>query len=156
MSNYILFNTPLTSISSTAKEQLGAIRWEKGKCYKYIRFEKGSAADGVAYEIAYYDSTAGYENHLVTSDLDESDYIGAGVLQAALTDGDYGWIQIKGQATTSLNMSAGSAGDPLTPVGAADGTLDTAQGETETGSHICAVLLTTTTGAQIIICDFPF
>ena len=72
----------------------------------------------------------------VTSDLSASDEIGAGVLQAIMSDNDYGWIQIRGIATLSIALTAGADGDPLTPTGAADGTLDVSAAVTD---NVCAI-----------------
>lgn len=123
-----------------------------GKVYKYVQYKEGAAAvDGVAGEVAYYYTLDGYKNNQVTSDLSDSIEIGAGVLQAVMSDGEYGWVQIKGPATLTIALSAGTDGDPLTPTGAADGTLDLTTAVTD---HICAYA--GDISDQEIICDFPF
>jgi len=144
----------LTERSTTQKDTLGDLRWEGNKCYKYIIYEAGTAAvAGVANEVCYYFEDSGHTDNKVTSDVSDcTGEIGAGVLQAALADGEYGWIQIKGNATLALALTAGADGDSLTGTGAGDGTLDLATAvETD---HVCAVA--EDASAKLIICDFPF
>ena len=67
-----------------------------------------------------------------------------------MADNTFGWIQIKGIATLTIALTAGADGDPLTPTGSADGTLDVSSGVTDA---VCA-----TAGdisGKIILCDFP-
>ena len=87
----------------------------------------------------------------MSSDLSDSVEIGAGVLQAALSEDEYGWIQIKGAATLTIALTAGSDGDPLTPTGSADGTLDVSAAVTD---NVCAIA--GDISDKEIICDFPF
>lgn len=123
-----------------------------GKIYKFVQYKEGTAAvDGVAGEVAYYYTLDGYKNFQVTSDLSDSVEVGAGVLQAAVSEDEYCWVQIKGPATLTIALTAGADGDPLTPTGAADGTLDVSAAVTD---NVCAI------AGDIsdleIICDFPF
>ena len=123
-----------------------------GKVYKFIQYsEEAAAVDGVAGEVAYYVADTGYPASEVTSDLSASSEIGAGVLQATMSEGEYGWIQIKGLATLSIALTAGADGDPLTPTGAADGTLDVSGAVTD---NVCAIA--NDASANEIICDFPW
>lgn len=123
-----------------------------GKVYKFVQYsEEAAAVDGVAGEVAYYVADTGYGASDVTSDLSASSEIGAGVLQANVSDNEYCWIQIKGPATLSIALTAGADGDPLTPTGAGDGTLDVTTAVTD---HICAIAVDAS--ANEIICDFPF
>lgn len=122
------------------------------KVYKFVQYsEEAAAVDGVAGEVAYYVADTGYGASQVTSDLSASSENGAGVLQAAMSDGEYGWIQIKGAATLTINLTAGADGDPLTPTGSADGTLDVSAAVTD---HVCAIAVDAS--ADEIICDFPW
>lgn len=146
------FQSGLTEVTTAAKDELGDLRWEGNKCYKYIRYYEGAAAtDGVAGEVAYYYTLDGYKNNYVSSDLSDSVEIGAGVLQAVMSDAEYGWIQIKGAATLTIALTAGVDGDPLTPTGSADGTLDVSAAVTD---HVCAYA--GDISDKEIICDFPF
>lgn len=145
----------LAAIDSSALFELGSIgQTSDGKLYKYIKYEAASAAiAGVAGEVAYYatvaigDATA----TIATSDLSDSLAVGAGVLQAALTDGSFGWVQVSGLATLSIALTAGADGDALTPTGATDGTLDV-NIATAANTDICARAFDAS--ANIIICDF--
>ncbi len=123
-----------------------------GKVYKFIRYYEGTAAtDGVAGEVAYYYTLDGYKNHYVTSDLSDSVEVGAGVLVVAMSDAEYGWVQIKGAATLSIALTAGTDGDPLTPTGSTDGALDVSAAVTD---NVCAIA--GDHSAKEIICDFPW
>ena len=150
----------LDVIDTTKQFKLGTLAGDIGtdgpqKKYKYIQYEAATAAvAGVAGEVAYYatvavgDATA----TIVTSDLSDSDAVGAGVLQASLTDGTYGWIQVSGPATLTIALDGTpSDGDPLTPTGAADGTLDV-NIATAANTDVCARSIDTT--AKIIMCCF--
>lgn len=123
-----------------------------GKVYKYLEYKEGTAAvDGVTGEVAYYYTLDGYKNHQCSSDLSDSIELGAGVLGANLSDGEFGWVQIKGPATLTIALTAGADGDPLTPTGATDGTLDVTTAVTD---HICAYA--GDISDKEILCDFPF
>ena len=133
--------------------QLGVVTDSNGtKIYKYLKYDDGTAAvDGVAGEVAYYYTLDGYKNHVCSSDLSDSVEIGAGVIQANIATETYGWFQIKGAATLSIALTAGADGDPLTPTGAADGTLDVSSAATD---NVCAIA--GDISDKEIICDFPF
>jgi len=149
-----VFATPLDAVSTTDKEGVGCLRFEGNKVYKYIQYIEGTAAvDGVAGEVAYYYGNDGPVDFQVSSDLSDcTGELGAGVLQANMSDQEYGWIQIKGVATLSIALTAGADGDSLTPTGAGDGTLDlSVAAETD---HVCAQSVDSS--AQIILCDFPW
>lgn len=152
-----IFQTPLTDISTTDKEGVGTIRFEGNNIYKWILFNNGAGSvASVANYCAYYYGvsgvgTSGYTDSEVT--MDRTDAVnGAGVFQAVIADGSYGWIQIKGVATLGVNLTAGADGNALTDRGAgADGTLDVSGLVTD---QVCAYAFDKT--ADIIICDFPF
>ena len=145
----------LTSIDTSAKFKLGGIgQTNDGKLYKYVKYEAATAAvAGVLGEVAYYATVAVGDatGTIVTSDLSDSDAVGAGVLQASLTDGSYGWVQVSGLATLSIALTAGVDGDALTPTGAGDGTLDV-NIATAANTDICARAIDAS--ANIIMCDF--
>ena len=132
--------------------QLGVVTDSTGtKIYKYLKYDDGTAAvDGVAGEVAYYYTLDGYKNHVCSSDLSDSIEIGAGVIQANIATETYGWFQIKGAATLSIALTAGADGDPLTPTGSADGTLDVSSAATD---NVCAIA--GDISDKEIICDFP-
>lgn len=142
----------LTKVHTAEDFDLGTIyRAADGKAYKFVQYsEEAAAVDGVAGEVCYYVADTGHLANDVTSDLSASDEVGAGVLQAALSDNEYGWIQIRGAATLTIALTAGADGDPLTPTGSADGTLDVSALVTD---HVCAVA--GDISAQEIHCLFP-
>jgi hypothetical protein len=144
--------------TSTAEFALGTVASlttsQGTKKYKYVQYDTGAGAvaavaGNVCYVYAVSGASAG-QVHVVTSDLSDSAEIGAGVLQSAPTDGQYCWIQITGQATLTTALTAGVDGDPLTPTGATDGTLDVTAATTD---HICAVAVDAS--ARIVLCHFP-
>lgn len=145
-------------VDTSPQFEAGAIGMSSdGKVYKYIQYsEEAAAVDGVAGEVCYYVTvalrdSAATANYQVTSDLSASMEVGAGVLQAALSEDEWGWIQIRGRATLTIALTAGADGDPLTPTGATDGTLDVSALVTD---HVCAIA--GDISASEIICDFPF
>lgn len=147
-----LAGVKLDRIDTEKKFQLGTIyRASNGKAYKYVQYDTGAGAvAAVAGNVAYYYLASGYDANVVTSDLSDSVNVGAGVLQAALGDGEYGWIQIRGPATLTTALTAGADGNALTPVGSTDGTLDVSALVTD---HICAIA--DDISAKEIVCMFP-
>lgn len=112
-----------------------------GKQYKYVEFNNGAGdVASVAGNFAYYYAVSGAsagQTTIVTMDVTDSGGIGAGVFQAVIPDGGYGWLQTKGPATCATAFTAGADGNALTAVGAgADGTLDVSAAVTD---FICAV-----------------
>jgi hypothetical protein len=149
MSNIVGMN--LTDIDATALFAVGQVgETDDGNRYRYVKYDAATAAvDGVAGEVAGYLAILG-NTFVVTSDVSDCNGIGAGVLQAALTDGTYGWVQISGPATLSIALTAGADGNALTLVGAGDGTLDVSGLVTD---YICAVA--DDVSAKTIMCCFP-
>lgn len=142
-----------TSLSEGNTPAIGDFFYGVGaSIYKFVQYKEGTAAtDGVAGEVAYYYTLDGYKLNQVSSDLSDSVEIGAGVLQANVSDNEYCWVQIKGPATLTIALTAGADGDPLTPTGSADGTLDVSALVTD---HVCAIAGDASDNE--IICDFPF
>ena len=121
-----------------------------GALYKYVKYNNGDAVTAVAGNFVYYFGTSG-ANTEVTMDLSESCSVGAGVLQAVIADGGYGWIQVTGYAVLTTALTAGADGNSLTPVGATDGTLDVPTAVTD---HICAVALDASAKKVMLLCPF--
>ena len=143
-----------TEVSDTATFALGQKGVDvSGNTFKYVQYDTGAGTvAAVSGQVAYYYAPSGASAgavNVVTSDLSDSAEIGAGVLQSAPTDEQYCWIQIGGTATLSIALSAGADGDPLTPTGASDGTLDVTAAAT---SAVCAYAVDAT--AKIIACAF--
>ena len=154
----MLSNIDVTAVHTAAEFALGtlaALTTSQGtKRYKYVQYDTGAGgvaavSGNVCYVYAVSGASAG-QVHVVTSDLSDSAEIGAGVLQSAPTDGQYCWIQVRGQATLNTALTAGADGDPLTPTGATDGTLDVTTASTD---HICAIAVDAS--AKIVLCMFP-
>jgi len=141
-----------TALTAGNTPALGDIYWDRDKCYKFVLYDTGAGSVAAASgNVAYYYTLDGYKNNQVTSDLSDSVEIGAGVLQSVPGDGEYCWIQIKGAATLTTALTAGADGDPLTPTGSTDGTLDVTTLVTD---HICAYA--GDISDKEVICDFPF
>jgi hypothetical protein len=126
---------------------VGSIYTDKNSYrYKLYKFNNGvgnvaSVAGNFAYIYAVSGASAG-ETTEVTMDLTDCAGVGAGVFQAVIADGEYGWLQISGIATLTTALTAGADGNALTPVGAgADGTLDVTDAVT---SHVCAIAIDAT------------
>ncbi|MDP3938402.1 MAG: hypothetical protein Q8R92_09720 [Deltaproteobacteria bacterium] len=152
---YIIGIKADAAASTTAEFTPGTVgaNYDGGfKVYKYMMYDEGTAAvDGVAGEVAYYVADTGYGANTVTSDLSDSDEVGAGVLQVNMSDNEYGWFQIKGFATLSIALTAATDGAPQTPTGSGDGSLDDTTAATDA---VCAI--TIDASAKEIICDFPY
>jgi hypothetical protein len=150
MSNILGFRE--TEVYTTEAFRLGTVHHDySGKAYKFVKYDTGAGSvAAVAGQVCYYYLASGANGHVVTSDLSDSVEIGAGVLKSAPTDGQYCWIQIRGPATLSIALTAGADGDPLTPTGSTDGTLDVTTASTD---HICAVA--DDISEKEILCFFP-
>lgn len=126
----------------------------QNKKYKFVLFNDGAGSvAAVSGNVCYYYAPSGTSagaTTTVTSDLSDSAGLGAGVFQSAPADGEYCWIQIKGEATLTTALTAGADGNALTPVGATDGTLDVSALVTD---HVCAIAHDAS--AKIIVCMFP-
>lgn len=145
----------LTAVDTTPQFTAGSIgRTDDGKLYKYVKYNVGAGAvAAVAGNICYYYAPSGASAGAtteVTSDLSDSAGLGAGVLQAVITNGAYGWIQIRGAATITPALTAGADGNALTAVGATDGTLDVSGLVTD-----AVVAYAVDASAKIIMCAFP-
>jgi hypothetical protein len=144
-----------TEVSDTATFALGQKGVDvSGNTFKYVQYDTGAGSvAAVSGQVAYYyapsAASAGAVN-VVTSDLSDSAELGAGVLQSAPTDGQYCWVQIGGTTTLSIALTAGADGDPLTPTGATDGTLDVVG--TSNTEPVCAFAIDAS--AKIIACQF--
>ncbi len=124
------------------------------KTYRFVQYNGGAGsvaavAGNVTYLYAPSGASAGATN-VVTSDLSDSAEIGAGVLQSAPASGEYCWIQVGGVATLNTALTAGADGDPLTPTGSTDGTLDVVAAATDA---VCAYAVDAS--AKIVMCAFP-
>lgn len=145
----------VTAVDTEAKFYPGQVMCQPDggimKKYKYVKYVT-AGADGVAGNVAFYvlpaTDTTGTQ---VSSVVAEGGGIGAGVLQSAIGNGEYGWVQIKGPATLTTALTAGADGNALTGVGAgAAGTLDVSALVTD-----AVVAYAIDASAKIVLCDFP-
>ena len=121
-----------------------------GKVYKFVLFSDGTGnVAAVAGNMVYYVAETGAETFTVTSDLSDSNGVGAGMLMSAPADGEYCWIQVAGPATLTTALTAGADGNALTAVGATDGTLDVSAAVTD---HICAIALDASARKVMLTC----
>lgn len=126
-----------------------------GKVFKFVQYDTGAGpVAAVVGNVCYYYAPSGASagaTNVVTSDLSDSAGLGAGVLQSAPADGEYCWIQIRGDATITPALTAGADGNALTAVGATDGTLDVSALVTDS-----IVAYAVDASAKIIKCNFPW
>lgn len=123
------------------------------KKYKYVKYNSGAgtvaaAAGNFAYYYAPSGASAGAYTE-VTSDLSDSAGVGAGVLQAVIATGGYGWLQVTGVATLTAALTAGADGNALTPVGSTDGALDVSAAVTD---HVCAIAVDASAKIVLLTC----
>lgn len=116
--------TKLTDTSTSPEEELGRVRWEGAKAYKYVRAEDAAISIG---QVVEYSDTSGYE---VTNDRSGGSSIGrvvAGVAIGAIADASYGWIQVHGRNTSVVTDGGVSAGEGLVPHASTDGAADSVE-----------------------------
>lgn len=147
MANKVV-RAPLTSNSATALVEPGCVWYNEAgdKAYKYVLVEDANLATG---DVVEYSDASGYE---VTNDRSGGSSIGrfvAGVAITALTDAQYGWIQVSGIHTAVKTDGAVAKGDRLVPHASVDGRADTeANGSTVavTSGQVFGVALATDSG----------
>ena len=126
---------------------------QDGKEYRFVKYNSGAGAVAAAVgNFAYYYAPSGASagaSTEVTSDLSDSAGVGAGVLQAVIANGSYGWIQTRGVATLTPALTAGADGNALTPVGSTDGALDVSALVTD---HICAIAVDASAKIVFVTC----
>ena len=114
-----IYTQPLTSLETTPKEPLGAIRREDNKTYKYVKFIKGAGAVAIALgNVLVYNDAAGYDASQVTADMTGTS-VGAGLALYAVTTaqmdaGAWGWILIRGAGLVSQDLTAIGTGVGMT------------------------------------------
>lgn len=96
MANKQIFITSINASDTTEKDNLGDIREENGKTYKYVKF---ITATVVAADVVKYASLAGYTASEVAP-IATLALLNAGIAVVAQAVNDFGWIQIKGVSPT--------------------------------------------------------
>lgn len=148
-----VFQTALTDTAATDIEGIGVIRFDGSKVYKWVSYNDAAVAAVAGQCVVYHgdDSVVADSAADVTSDYsDGASGVIAGVLQAAITDQEFGWIQIKGVAILSIALDSGTDGDELI-VGTTDGSLAVRAAVTE---MTAGVALDAT--AKIVLLDCPW
>lgn len=126
------------------------------KVYKYVQYNVGAGTiAAVAGRVASYYAPSGASagsDTVVTMDGSDTANLGAGVLQAVIPSGGYGWIQIRGKATLSVALLAGADGNALTRAGA---TADTGDLDVSAAVTDAVVAFAIDASAAIVSCMFP-
>lgn len=123
-----VFRTGLTDVDTSEKDNLGDLRFESGKWYKYVKIMNTTATvAGVAGDpVAYFAGATGPSTPRVVLDLTDADPqpVCAGFLMGTvtgtLTTAYYGWIQLSGIVTVPTAV----AGTPVIGSGVMLGTTD--------------------------------
>jgi hypothetical protein len=123
MARKIVARTGFTAANdSTDLNQVGSIMDGVGKQYRYVQVEDANLA---ANDVVEYADTTGNE---VTKDVSGGASLGrtfAGVAVNTITDGNYGWVQIKGLATCKVAANVAIAAGARVKTGTADGCVST-------------------------------
>jgi len=150
-----VFQTRLTDTSTTDLEGIGVIRFEGAKVFKWVSYNSGTGAVAAVAgsAVVYHGDNAVVADSAADVTMDISDgLVTAGVLQAVIANGSYGWIQIKGVAVMVPAFTAGADGDRMVSVGAADGALDVIV----TGALTAPAGIALDISAKIILLDCPW
>jgi hypothetical protein len=96
------------------------------KRYKYVNYESGTGSIAAAAgNVAYFLDGSDFDGYTVTSDV--SDTVAnmvAGVLQAAITDEYWGWVQTWGYYATVTTNGDDDIAVGQSIIGSGDGTVD--------------------------------
>lgn len=153
------FRQGLTQVSSTQYDDLGALRYEGGKFYKYLKLLNTTAGVAVAAGDVLGYGLAGIASNICVSDNSDAATkpVGAGVALATVAAADtltgvFVWVQVTG-AFTALKDIAGTTpadGDAVY-LSTTDLTLTLAAAVDD---PICAII--DDDSAQLCIAKFPF
>jgi len=101
-----VYLTPLDAVDTVDKEDVGTLRFEGNKVYKYVKLQNTTATVAVlAGDAVAYNAEVGHSVSQVVSDMTDADAapVGAGIIQGTvagvLATAYYCWIQIKGPVT---------------------------------------------------------
>jgi len=155
-----VYHTNLTDTWTNAADgdPKGGIRMENGIWYKCVEVDEGAGAlTHDAGDVVGYVSS-GYDTHMCTGDVSDTDAVGAGVLLADLDDlaaatNVFCWIQLTGHMTLNTSFfSATTAGQTLFfGIATGDLTLDVVSAATQ-----FAVATSFDDANDEIIGHFPF
>lgn len=159
-----VFITPLDAVETTDKEDVGTLRFEGNKIYKWVKLYNDTATvAGVDGDFVAYAAVTGAEDSTVVLDRDDADtlVIGAGMLigtVAGVVDTAYYlWIQIKGPATLSTTLGGTTADGSTLMAGSTDKavTLFTNDDTTEANDGF-PIAVANDESAKKVILDCPF
>lgn len=153
------FRQGLTQVSSVQYDELGAIRFEGGKFYKYVKIDNTTAGVAVASgDCLMWAAATGASTNTVVSDSTDADTaaVGAGIATATVAAADtltgmYLWAQVTGTFTANQTLAGTPADGNILKAGT-DGALTVAV-ETEVSVH-CAV--SNDASAKLCTANFPF
>jgi hypothetical protein len=119
--------------------------YKNGALVKYVRIEDADVAQG---DCVYYASTDGWEVTNVVSGGSRIGDVPAGIAMAAISDGNYGYVQISGKGQVDVSLTSGdfTAGDAMYGNTSADGKVATATIGTH---HVIGVALTASTASVL-------
>lgn len=118
-----LYEDKVTETSTTAKHDLGTLRYEPdGKVYRYVKNIDLTAADGWALCVA-----SATDPNIVSGDASGGSAINSvprGVAVAAIPQNSYAWVLISGYKSNVLSDGSVAAGEALVKHASTDGGVD--------------------------------
>ena len=156
------FISALTDVDTFARDLLGSIRRQENGIYKNVQFGSslttGPTAQIAAGSAVCYVLPAGNATlqRMFLCDSANS-ALGAGIAQGLVPTGQglqFGWIQLRGNATLGQALGSGAVGNTITSTGAAAGTLKVAAAVTDTPCGIVVDL--TTAAAPVVMLSYPY
>lgn len=159
-----LFKSQLTDIDSSARDTLGAVRFENNKFYKYMEIKNTTATvAGVAGDPVAFFAATGYSSHRAVIDLSDAGTIPVccGFLMGSVTGTSgtsyYGWVQLTGPVAVPTAITNGVVGNPVY-LTTTDKTLAKSVEADSAAAYKqnVGVELTATAANNVIMADIPF
>ena len=156
------FISALTDVDTFARDQLGSIRRQENGLYKYVQFGSslvlGPTAQINPGSVVCYVLPAGNATLQRIFLVDSANSaLGAGIAQGLVPTGQglqFGWIQVKGNATLGQALASGAVGNAVTTTGAAAGNMKVTAAVTDMIGGIVVDL--TTASAPVVLLNFPY
>ena len=108
-----------------------------GKWYRFVQYNSGAGviAAVIGNAVGYYapGGVSAGSTIVVTSDVSDTAGVLAGALTAVAANGEYTWIQIRGEAVITTALVSGADGNALTLSSTTDGTLKVVGAVTDAG-----------------------
>jgi len=99
--------TPVTANDASAKELLGALRFENGKIYSYV---KAVGAITAGFAVGWNDGVTGTSVATAIAATTATSKNVMGVAETTLTSGNFGWICVYGPTTAMCDNAVASGG----------------------------------------------